>query len=143
MNKYGKIINNQLITPQSIDLGRGQFTTNPTAEQYIEHGYKEVIDTHPTFANYDKSYTETDTQIIVNYVEVIITEQCSYETAYKIKMNSDRFVAMTSEVNAILPDLSNNVSMMGVTEIYLDKVDDELRTLLNYFDGNLVIIERK
>jgi len=66
-----------------------------------------------------------------------------FPTNFKIKMNSDRFVAMTSEVNAILPDLSNNVSMMGVTEIYLDKVDDELRTLLNYFDGNLVIIERK
>jgi len=66
-----------------------------------------------------------------------------FTTNFKIKMNSDRFVAMTSEVNAILPDLSNNVSFMGVTEIYLDVIDEELETLLKYFDGNLVIIERK
>jgi len=143
MKQYGKITNNQLITPKSISLGGGQFITNPTDEQYIAHGYKEVIDIQPTFTNYERSYTETDTQIIVNYTEVIITEQWGYETAYKIKMNSDSFVAMTSEVNAILPDLSNNVSMMGVTEIYLDVIDEELETLLKYFDSNLVIIERK
>lgn len=143
MNKYGKLTNDQLITPNYIPLERGMGISNPTDKQYIAHGYKEVVDIQPTFANYEKSYTETDTQIIVNYTKIIITEQCSYETAYKIKMNSDRFVAMTSEVNAILPDLSNNVSFMGVTEIYLDVIDEELETLLKYFDSNLVIIERK
>jgi len=80
-----------------------------------------------------------------NYIDgqLIRTRFSDFTTNFKIKMNSDSFVSMTSEVNAILPDLSNNVSMMGVTEIYLDKVDDELRTLLRYFDENLVIIERK
>ena len=60
-----------------------------------------------------------------------------YKTNFKIKMNSDRFVAMVSEVNAIVPDVSRNVSMFGVTEIYLDVIDDEFRTLVNYFGGEI------
>lgn len=141
---YGKLINNQLFTPNSIDLGGGQFITNPTDEQYIEYGLKEVIDVTPYFVNFDKIYTETDTQIIVNYVEVQPpAEVWEYQTNFKIKMNSDRFVAMVSEVNAIVPDVSKNVSNFGITEIYLDVIDDEFKTLVNYFDENLVIIERK
>ena len=58
-----------------------------------------------------------------------------YQTNFKVKMNSDRFVAMVSEVNAIVPDVSRNVSMFGITEIYLDAIDDEFRTLVNYFGG--------
>ena len=60
-----------------------------------------------------------------------------YQTNFKIKMNSDRFVAMVSEVNAIVPDVSMNVSNFGITEIYLDVIDDEFRTLVNYFGGEI------
>ena len=64
-------------------------------------------------------------------------EPWEYQTNFKIKMNSDRFVAMVSEVNAIVPDVSKNVSMFGITEIYLDVIDDEFRTLVNYFGGEI------
>jgi hypothetical protein len=60
-----------------------------------------------------------------------------YQTNFKIKMNSDRFVAMVSEVNAIVTDVSKNVSMFGITEIYLDVIDDEFRTLVTYFGGEI------
>lgn len=66
-----------------------------------------------------------------------------YQTKFKIKMNSDRFIAMTSEVTSIFPDLKNNVAEFGNTEIYLDVVDDEFRTLITYFDENAIIIERE
>ena len=52
-------------------------------------------------------------------------------------MNSDRFVSMVSEVNAIVPDVSRNVSNLGITEIYLDVIDDEFRTLVNYYGGEI------
>ena len=52
-------------------------------------------------------------------------------------MNSDRFVAMVSEVNAIVPDVSMNVSNLGITEIYLDVIDDEFTTLVNYYGGEI------
>ena len=60
-----------------------------------------------------------------------------YQTNFKIKMNSDRFVAMVSEVKAIVPDVSMNVSNLGITEIYLDAIDDEFRTLVTYFGGDI------
>ena len=49
---------------------------------------------------------------------------------------------MVSEVNAIVTDVSMNVSMFGITEIYLDVIDDEFRTLVTYFDENVIITER-
>ena len=57
-------------------------------------------------------------------------------------MNSDRFVAMVSEVNAIVPDVSMNVSMFGVTEFYLDEITEEFRILIMYFDSNAKITTR-
>ena len=60
-----------------------------------------------------------------------------YQTKFKIKMNSDRFVAMVSDVNAIVPDVSMNVSNLGITEIYLDVIDEQFRTLVNYFGGEI------
>lgn len=71
-------------------------------------------------------------------VEVIVAHEVwEYQTNFKIKMNSDRFVAMVSEVNAIIPDVSRNVSMFGITDIYLDVIDDEFRTLVTYFGGEI------
>ena len=142
MKQYGKLTNNHLITPKSIDLGDGQWITNPTDEQYIAHGYKLV--NRSEFPNYSfmETYEETETEITVIYAEVITPDIWYYNTAIKVKMNSDRFVAMVSEVNAIVPDVSRNVSNFGITEIYLDVIDDEFRTLVTYFDENVIITER-
>lgn len=84
---YGKIIDGKLVTSKAISLGCGQFITNPTDKQYIEHRYKEVIDIQPSFANYETSYTETETQIIVKYVEVVVPMMVWHkETNFQIKL---------------------------------------------------------
>ena len=85
---------------------------------------------------------ENDVIVAVSVIDGWVDKSWEYQTNFKIKMNSDRFVAMVSEVNAIVPDVSRNVSMFGVTEIYLDVIDDEFMTLVNYFDENVIITER-
>ena len=142
MEQYGKLNNGQLEIVTYIDHGNSR-TIGINAETAQQFGLKEIVDVKPDFYNYEVNYTETDTQIIVNYTEVQPpAEVWEYQTNFKIKMNSDRFVAMVSEVNAIVPDVSRNVSMFGVTEIYLDVIDDEFRTLVTYFDENVIITER-
>ena len=140
---YGKLNNGQLEVITFIDHDNSR-TIGINAETAQQFGLKEIVDIKPTFYNYEVNYSETDTQIIVNYTEVQPpAEAWEYQTNFKIKMSSDRFVAMVSEVNAIVPDVSRNVSNFGITEIYLDVIDDEFRTLVNYFDENIIIIERK
>ena len=137
MTQYGKLTNNQLEIVTFIDHGNSR-TIGINADTAQLFGLKEIVDVKPDFYNYEVSYTETDTQIIVNYTEVQPpAEVWEYQTNFKIKMNSDRFVAMVSEVNAIIPDVSQNVSNFGITEIYLDAIDDEFRTLVNYFGGEI------
>ena len=77
-----------------------------------------------------------------NWEEIITPEVWDYNTTIKVKMNSDRFVAMVSEVNSILPDTSRNVSTFGMTEFYLDEIKEEFRTLIMYFDNNAKITTR-
>ena len=137
MKKYGKLINGALLTPTAIHTENG-WITNPSPDQFIEHGYKQV--NRSEFPNYSftETYEETETEITVIYTEVQPpAEVWEYQTNFKIKMNSDRFVAMVSEVNAIVTDVSRNVSMFGVTDIYLDAIDDEFRTLVNYYGGEI------
>src|SRR5574344_1452190 len=130
MNKYGKLTNNKLEIVTFIDHGNSR-TIGINAETAERFGLKEIVDVKPDFYNYEVNYTETDTKIIVNYTEIQPpAEVWEYQTNFKIKMNSDRFVAMVSEVNAIVPDVSQNVSNFGITEIYLDVIDDEFRTLV-------------
>ena len=134
---YGKLINGTLLTPTAIATENG-WITNPSPEQFIEHGYKLVNRSEYPNYSFTETYEETETEITVNYTEVQPpAEVWEYQTNFKIKMNSDRFVAMVSEVNAIVPDVSRNVSMFGVTDIYLDAIDDEFRTLVNYFGGEI------
>ena len=137
MTQYGKLINGALLTPTAIQTENG-WITNPTPDQYIDHGYKLVNRSEYPNSSFTETYEETETEITVNYTEVQPpAEVWEYQTKFKIKMNSDRFVAMVSEVNAIVPDVSMNVSMFGITEIYLDVIDDEFRTLVNYFGGEV------
>ena len=140
MKQYGKIINDKLSTPTAILIG-SDWTTNPSPVQYRSQGYKLIIDNGTTFSNYERTYEETETEITVIYTEVITPEIWDYDTAIKVKMNSDRFIAMVSEVNSILPDTSRNISMFGVTEFYIDEIKEEFRTLIMYFDCNAKIIE--
>ena len=134
---YGNLINGVLLTPTAIASENG-WITNPTPEQYIDHGYKLVNRSEYPNGSFTETYEETETEITVIYTEVQPhAEVWEYQTNFKIKMNSDRFVAMVSEVNAIVPDVSMNVSMFGITEIYLDVIDDEFRTLVNYFGGEI------
>ena len=85
---------------------------------------------------------ENDVIVAVSVIDGWVDKSWEYQTNFKIKMNSDRFVAMVSEVNAIVPDVSMNVSNFGITDIYLDVIDDDFRTLVTYFDENVIITER-
>jgi len=145
MTTYGKLTNNQLITPDSIPLGRGQFITNPTDEEYIDHGYKEVIDIKPSFANYDKSYTELETQIVVSYIEVPIPEMAWHEdTNFQIKFTEKQLRYLFLEVPAMVMDfksLEDYEDMIGNIYFYVNELSDEDRQLIENFGG--IITERR
>ena len=138
MKTYGKLINNQLITPKSIDLGGGQFITNPTDKQYIAHGYKEVVDIQPTFANYDRTHTETATQIIVTYVEVVVPEMAWHEdTNFQIKFTTDDLLDLLEEVPTMIEytkTLTTYRDMM-FRYFYVNYFNDMERELIEYFGG--------
>ena len=139
MNKYGKLTNNQLSTPKSINLGGGQFITNPTAEQYIAHGFKEVIDTQPTFDNYEQSYTETDTQIIVNYVEVVVPPMAWHkDTQFQIKFRPMDLLDLLKSHKAMIEytdSLTKYTDMMENVYYYVNYFNDMERELITYYGG--------
>ena len=138
METYGKLTNNQLLTPKAIDLWGGQFITNPTSKQYIAHGYKEVIDIQPSFANYDKSYTETDTQIIVNYVEVVVEHEPWHEqTNFQIKFTTDDLLDMIEAVPQ-MADYTNSLTTyrdMMHRIFYVNFFNEGERELITYYGG--------
>ena len=140
---YGKLTNNQLLTPKSIDLGGGQFITNPTNEQYIAHGYKEVVDIQPSFANYDKSYTETATQIFVNYVEVVVPPMVWHEdTQFQIKFTADGLLDLLEEVPAMI-EYTKTLTIyrdMIFRYFYVNFFNDMERELIEYYGG--IVTER-
>ena len=80
---------------------------------------------------------ENNVIVAVSVIDGWVDKSWEYQTKFKIKMNSDRFVAMVSDVNAIVPDVSMNVSNLGITEIYLDVIDEQFRTLVNYYGGEI------
>ena len=67
---YGKLIDGQLKYASTIAIiVDGMVITNPRPEDYINAGYKEIIFHYPEDAEqeYEPVYTETETQIIVDY----------------------------------------------------------------------------
>ena len=70
---YGKLIDNELIYASTkAIIVDGMVITNPRPEDYINAGYKEIIFHYPEDAEqeYEPVYTETETQIIVDYRSV-------------------------------------------------------------------------
>lgn len=66
----GKIINGVLHTKEAVMLIDGKMVSNPTDEQLIADGYKEVIYTERPEGNYNQKYVVTDV-ITVEWEEVI------------------------------------------------------------------------
>lgn len=66
----GKIINGILQTKEAVMLIDGKRVSNPTDEQLIADGYKEVIYTERPEGNYNQKYVVTDV-ITVEWEEVI------------------------------------------------------------------------
>ena len=70
---YGKLENNELIYASRVAITNGDMIiTNPQEEDYINAGYKEVVDNAPFDAEieYTPVYTETEDKIIINYEAV-------------------------------------------------------------------------
>ena len=66
----GKIINGVLQTKEAVMLIDGKMISNPTDEQLIADGYKEVIYTERPEGNYNQKYVVTDV-ITVEWEKVI------------------------------------------------------------------------
>ena len=69
----GKIINGVLQTKEYVMLINDRIVSNPTDEQLISDGYKEVIYTERPEGNYNQKYVVTDV-ITVEWEEVVIQE---------------------------------------------------------------------
>ena len=69
----GKIINGVLQTKESVMLIDGKRVSNPTDEQLIADGYKEVVYTERPEGNYNQKYVVTDF-ITVEWEEIVIQE---------------------------------------------------------------------
>lgn len=66
----GKIINGALQTKEAVMIIDSKRVSNPTDEQLIADGYKEVIYTERPEGNYNQKYVVTDV-ITVEWEEVI------------------------------------------------------------------------
>jgi hypothetical protein len=66
----GKIINGILQTKEAVMLIDGKRVSNPTDEQLIADGYKDVIYTERPEGNYNQKYIVTDV-ITVEWEEII------------------------------------------------------------------------
>lgn len=66
----GKIINGILQTKEAIMIIDGKRVSNPTDEQLIADGYKDVIYTERPEGNYNQKYIVTDV-ITVEWEEII------------------------------------------------------------------------
>ena len=69
----GKIINGELKTKEAVMLIDGKMVSNPTDEQLIADGYKDVIYTERPEGNYNQKYVVTDV-ITVEWEEVVVQE---------------------------------------------------------------------
>ena len=69
----GKIINGVLQTKETVMLINDKIVSNPTDEQLIVDGYKEVIYTERPEGNYNQKYVVTDV-ITVEWEEVVVQE---------------------------------------------------------------------
>lgn len=72
MKNYGKLENNNLIiSPETIVFDNGECICNPTIQQLIENGYKNIIEDIKIPLNNDEyylqSYSETESQIIIHF----------------------------------------------------------------------------
>ena len=71
---YGKIINENVIISQSVELENGGRIYNPTDEQWIENGYLEIIDNRPSEIDgyyQEQSFKVIDNQIVYTYSYIL------------------------------------------------------------------------
>lgn len=97
MEQYGRMTNGQLEIVTYIDHENGRTIgiNSKTAQLF---GLKEIVDVKPDFYNYDVSYTETNTQIIVNYVEVVVAPMAWHEdTNFQIKFRPMDLIELLAE----------------------------------------------
>ena len=78
--KYGKIINGRVKQFKSIKYTDGGVAFNPTTKQWLENGYKKVIDNRPIEKDgfyQTRNFTENAIEInyIYNYVKIPIIEE--------------------------------------------------------------------
>lgn len=70
---YGKLLDGGLVyASKKAIVVDDVVITNPKHEDYIRAGYKKIINNPPEDADkeYEPYYTETETEIIINYREV-------------------------------------------------------------------------
>lgn len=123
---YGKIINNKLyVIDKQIKTATG-WITNPTKEQLRAEGYKEVVYTEPpTYDDeeqkLDEIYNVSETQIIVAYTLVNLTDE---------EHNEIILTKIIEEENKITPRRQREIDLKkeGALE-FVQKVEDNIAAL--------------
>lgn len=72
----GKIINEILQTKEAVMIIDGKRVSNPTDEQLIADGYKDVIYTERPEGNYNQKYVVTD--VITVEWEVVVVQELNF-----------------------------------------------------------------
>jgi len=139
MEQYGKLTNNQLDVVTFIDHGNSR-TIGINAETAQQFGLKEIVDVKPNFYNYEVSYTETDTQIIVNYVEVVVPlEPWHEQTNFQIKITP----LQNAYMNSLAPYMAQLTSTFIMHDdcmfiyFYTDEISEEDKITINFFGGEI------
>ncbi len=85
---YGKLINDIVsVAPNHIDTA-DYHIYNPSAELYLEHGYKLVVYTDapeaPTGYYYESGWTETETEIVQTWTQEPLPDEVDEAEAFEI-----------------------------------------------------------
>lgn len=94
MAQFAKLINGRIEhAPKTIVLPDGRYRCNPLPEDYIQAGWKELVETPMPSKEgfyFVSSWTETETQIIKEWTEKPIpTPEESFESMFSRIMKGD------------------------------------------------------
>jgi hypothetical protein len=131
-----KLINNRPKEITYIDLKGGGRNICPNEKDLIAFGCKELVRPEPPTYNYNEVYEETDTQIIVSYVEIPIIETPWHkDTNFQIKFRPIDLIELLEEHKGM-------IEYTSTLKRYTDLMDN-VYFYVNYFtDMEKELIER-
>lgn len=116
---FGKIIDGRLVIAGSKIQIKNGWITNPTTEDLIANGYKEIV--YNSKPEYDKeefklteNYTEEENKIIVSYEETKLTDEEHNAVIQQEIIDEENKITARNIRNAIKGD---NFALNKITEV--------------------------